>query len=240
MVFILMRMNNRAEYVTLHGLFFGLERIFVAVCRISFDIAKLYKRGVYMRFHKEFALNPMIVFLFMFMLANTVFIIITYQGLMTWLVIAIGVLLFGLFEYITHRYLLHEWPRLASTMYKGHMAHHEHPNENKYLFGPARYDMVAYAIYYIVLLAITRSFHMSSAITLGSSSLQYYYQWMHFVAHRPIKIITPWGRWMKKKHLLHHHMDEHAWYGVSNPVMDVIMGTNKPIRQSNHTNHSNQ
>jgi sterol desaturase/sphingolipid hydroxylase (fatty acid hydroxylase superfamily) len=33
---------------------------------------------------------------------------------------------------------------------------------------------------------------------------------------------------MKKKHLLHHHLDDHAWYGVSNPVLDVLLGTNVP------------
>ncbi|MFB6364316.1 sterol desaturase family protein [Paenibacillus elgii] len=58
-----------------------------------------------------------------------------------------------------------------------------------------------------------------------------YYEWTHYVAHRPIKPITPWGRWMKKVHLWHHYKSKNYWYGVTNPLFDVMLGTFRDEQQ---------
>jgi Fatty acid hydroxylase len=185
-----------------------------------------------MRYYKEFFGNGMIRFLLGVMLVSGTMAGFTYHGLSTWLSVASGIGMFGVFEYITHRYLLHQFPQLAPKMYAGHEAHHKDPNNDKHLFGPVHYDIIGYAVVFLTLLALSRNFSYTSAAVLGSSLLQLYYQWMHFVSHRPVKLWTPWGKWMKKKHLLHHHQDDHSWYGVSNPVLDYVMGSTQPKRKA--------
>ncbi|AIY04525.1 fatty acid hydroxylase [Planococcus sp. PAMC 21323] len=53
------------------------------------------------------------------------------------------------------------------------------------------------------------------------------YEWKHYVAHRPIKPKTKFGKNVKKLHILHHFKNENYWYGVSTPFVDVLFGTLK-------------
>lgn len=184
------------------------------------------------RYYREFFSNPMIVFITALGIAGLAATVATFRGWSTVGYYALGMALYAVFEYGVHRYLLHQFPKLAPGMYKGHVAHHEHPNDMDHLFSPLRYDASAYVAYFLVVWAISRDLRVVVAWVAGTAAFQLYYQWMHYVAHRPITPITPWGRWMRKKHLLHHFMDEHAWYGVSHPAMDYLMGTHKPQRKS--------
>lgn len=181
-----------------------------------------------MGYYKEFFSNGMIRFVCAVFAVSAAASGYLYQGSSTWIAMLAGVLLFAVFEYVTHRYLLHQFPRLAPAMYAGHEAHHRNPNDAEHLFGPLRYDLAGYTAFFLVLLAILGDLSAVCATVTGASLMQLYYQWMHYASHRPVKLWTPWGKWMKKRHLLHHHMDEHAWYGVSNPVFDYVMGTSKP------------
>lgn len=185
-----------------------------------------------MRFHKEFVSNRMIQFVIGILLASGTASAVTYRGWSTLLAAAAGIILFVIFEYVTHRFLLHEFPQIAPRMHAGHVAHHQHPKELKYLFGPVHYDVMAYAAYFLVLLALCRQFSLAAAAVFGTSAMQMYYQWIHYASHRPVKLWSPWSKWMKKKHLLHHHLDEQAWYGVSNPTMDYLLGTWKTATKS--------
>jgi hypothetical protein len=45
------------------------------------------------------------------------------------------------------------------------------------------------------------------------------------VAHIPYKPVTPYGRWIKKYHLWHHFKSERHWFGVTNPLVDVLGST---------------
>jgi 4-hydroxysphinganine ceramide fatty acyl 2-hydroxylase len=64
-------------------------------------------------------------------------------------------------------------------------------------------------------------------IYAGLSLALLYYEWTHYVAHRPIQPRTPWGKWMKKIHIWHHYKNENYWYGVTNPALDMMFGTFK-------------
>ncbi|MEI7024225.1 sterol desaturase family protein [Paenibacillus sp. y28] len=138
-----------------------------------------------------------------------------------------GIAVFLLIEYAAHRFILHQFPRLAPAAYRGHVAHHQMPSDSRYLFGPAGYDLAGYAVLTLISWAVTWSWPLAAAVVSGALTCQLYYQWMHFVSHRPIVPKTRWGKWMKRKHLLHHHLDEEAWYGVSNPMLDILLGTNE-------------
>ncbi|MBB6731053.1 sterol desaturase family protein [Cohnella zeiphila] len=187
------------------------------------------------RYYREFFTNPMIAFMVaLFVVATTLACVFYEGGRSVWGFVA-GMAVYALFEYLVHRFLLHEFPKMAPAMYKGHVAHHDHPNDLEHLFSPLRYDAATHTGYFLVLWALTRDLKLVAAIMAGTALFQLYYQWMHYVAHRPITPITPWGRWMRKKHLLHHFMDDHAWYGVSHPALDIVMGTNKPQPKKKNT-----
>lgn len=70
---------------------------------------------------------------------------------------------------------------------------------------------------------------LAAGFAVGSLGLLLYYEGSHYVSHRPIAPLTPWGRWMKKYHLWHHFKNEHDWYGVTNPSMDLLFGTYRDV-----------
>ncbi len=65
------------------------------------------------------------------------------------------------------------------------------------------------------------------ALFVGAACTLLYYEWTHFIAHRPVQPKSAWGKWVKKLHLLHHYKNENYWFGVTNPSMDYLFGTMK-------------
>ncbi|WP_126428585.1 sterol desaturase family protein [Brevibacillus marinus] len=177
--------------------------------------------------YHEFFSHHLIRFVMGMSLVGVVLTCVYFNGYVTILSLVLGALVFVVSEYLVHRYVLHELPWLAPALHRGHDEHHQHPMELKYLFGPVHYDILLYSAYIPLVWLIFRELSVVVAVVTGTLLYQLYYQWMHYVAHRPIVPLTPWGKWMKRKHLLHHYKDEAAWYGVSNPVMDYLLGTNK-------------
>lgn len=177
---------------------------------------------------REFFAQRLILFLAAVAISSGTVLLATPGGPGTGPSVAAGIVTVILVEYATHRFLLHEFPHWAPAMYEGHQAHHRAPNDIRFLFGPVRYDFAGYVVLSAAAWAVTRSLHLAAGYVCGAVVYQLYYQWKHYVSHRPIRPVTPWGKWMKKKHLLHHHLDDKAWYGVSNPVCDVLLGTDKP------------
>jgi hypothetical protein len=181
-----------------------------------------------MQYVREFYSHRLIVFLLLVCIGSGLTVLLAKGSVISWVGFAAGIVLVILTEYLVHRFILHEFPKLIPAMYRGHVAHHEHPTDTDHLFGPVRYDLTAYLFIFALLWLCSGNVHLAASFVLGAVICQLFYQWKHFVSHRPIVPITPWGKWMKKKHLLHHHLDDHAWYGVSNPVLDVLLGTNIP------------
>jgi len=182
--------------------------------------------------YREFLTSPLIRFIAALGLIGVILTVLYYDNRVTIIGLASGALVYAGAEYLVHRYLLHEFPKLAPALYRGHVKHHQHPRELKYLFSPVHYDALIYSVYIPLVWLVFQRFAIVVAVVTGSLLFQIYYQWMHFVAHRPITPRTAWGKWMKKKHLLHHYKDEYSWYGVSHPVLDFVFGTNKDHRRS--------
>jgi 4-hydroxysphinganine ceramide fatty acyl 2-hydroxylase len=181
-----------------------------------------------MQYAREFLSNRLIFFLLMIWLFSGTAVFMTFSSSIAWLAFAAGIVLFVFIEYAVHRFILHEFPKLLPTAYQGHVAHHEHPSDSQHLYGPIHYDLAGYICLFLLSWALTGSKNLASALLFGLITCQCYYQWKHFVSHRPIVPVTRWGKWVKKKHLLHHYLDDHAWFGVSNPIMDKLLGTDKP------------
>ncbi len=193
-----------------------------------FSFLNLHRKRliVMMQYVKEFASQRLILFLLFVFVFSGCMVAATSGSKQTLAAMLTGVAFYVVAEYIIHRYILHEFPRMVPGAYRAHAAHHQHPNDAKYLFGPVSADVSGYLLLLTVSYFVTDAdWHLMFSFVFGTCAFQIYYQWMHYIAHRPVTPLTPWGKWMKKKHLLHHHLDERSWYGVSNPMLDVLMGT---------------
>ncbi|WP_139491462.1 sterol desaturase family protein [Brevibacillus dissolubilis] len=146
-----------------------------------------------------------------------------------WLSLLLGMVLYALSEYLIHRFLFHlkppKNPLFLHFLKRLHYDHHVKPDELELLFLPVWYSLPQMVVTFAVYYWLTADAAMTSAFATGMIGFLLFYEWTHYVAHRPIQPFTPWGRWMKKLHLLHHFKNENYWYGVTNPAFDVLMGT---------------
>ncbi|MGX1901864.1 sterol desaturase family protein [Thermolongibacillus altinsuensis] len=142
-----------------------------------------------------------------------------------------GVALFLINEYLTHRFIFHmkppKHPFFLRLLKRLHYDHHVDPDDLKLLFLPIWYSLPQMIMISAIVFFVFGDLSFAFAMYAGLSSGLLYYEWTHFVAHRPIKPITRWGKWMKKVHIWHHFKNEGYWFGVSNPSMDYLMGTFK-------------
>ena len=147
--------------------------------------------------------------------------------------LALGALIFFTSEYSTHRFLFHarplKAPFLLHLQHRLHYDHHTEPERLGLLFLPPWFVVPVFALYGAVYFLITRSVALALCLLAGNLLALFYYEWVHYVAHVPFVPVTPFGRWIKKYHLLHHFKNEHFWFGVTNPAMDVLSGTYRGV-----------
>ncbi|NMH73462.1 fatty acid hydroxylase family protein [Bacillus sp. RO2] len=182
-------------------------------------------------YYREFFLFPDITVLMMLIVASMGW--LGWSGL-TWGALAVfvsGMLTFMFSEYLTHRFVFHlkppKNPFLLKLLKRLHYDHHTHPNDLHLLFLPLWYSMPNLSVLALIFYLIAGSWGLTVAFTCGLMMMLFIYEWKHYVAHRPIKPRTKFGKWVKKTHILHHFKNENFWYGVSTPFVDVLFGTLK-------------
>lgn len=181
------------------------------------------------KYVKEYLLFPDIIVTGIVFIACLIWTVPHLNTFQTWIALALGMAGYAASEYMIHRFLFHMKPPknafLLKMIKRLHYDHHVTPNELNLLFLPVWYSLPLIAVSGGIAYGMTRSLTLTIAFVCGVIGYLLIYEWVHFVAHRPIQPRTPWGRWMKKLHLWHHYKNEHYWYGVTNPVLDVLMGT---------------
>lgn len=150
-----------------------------------------------------------------------------------WPFVVLGLLLFPLHEYGVHRWLLHARPVGSGWFYRlqrrTHYDHHQDPDRVELLFTPLYLYLPLVTFHALVYLAVSRSLGVTLALMAGSLCGYLYYEWVHYVAHLPGVPRTAWGRWMKKYHRWHHYKNERYWYGVTTPLVDMLVGTYRRV-----------
>ncbi|GAA3405665.1 sterol desaturase family protein [Paenibacillus hodogayensis] len=185
-----------------------------------------------MRSHlKEFCKDGRVLFIgIMWIVYASVAMATGWNG-RTWAWVGAGIAIFFFVEYFVHRFVLHGvLCRWMPKAHQGHDDHHAHPTEMRHLLTPNSYNVPTHFALWLVCSASTASVHAGSAVMMGVAALHMYYEWTHFVSHRPIAPRTRWGKWMKKYHLLHHYKSPDSWYGVTNPALDKLFGTEGQVR----------
>lgn len=183
------------------------------------------------KYLKEFVTFPdntimliLVVPLLLYTLLNTM-----HYG--TWIAFIIGMGTYALSEYLVHRFLFHMKtptnPFLLRVIKRLHFDHHVDPNNLKLLFLPLWFSLPNFFIASIIFYSITVNLQLTIAFLAGIMIYFLYYEWKHFVAHKPIQPRTEMGRKIKKAHLWHHFKNENYWFGVTHTSIDKTFGTFK-------------
>ncbi|MDR6224121.1 sterol desaturase family protein [Desmospora profundinema] len=188
---------------------------------------------------REFWFHPDIASTAVVLMVGLVFVVPHLGSGTVWLALVAGLVAYAMAEYLIHRFVFHFPPpknRLMLKMLKRlHYDHHQDPNDLRLLFLPIWYSWPLIGLTVGIAFLLTQSFVHAAAFAVGVMGYLLHYEWMHYIAHRPVKPRTPWGRYMKRIHLWHHYKNEHYWYGVTHPVMDYTMGTMKREKETHRS-----
>ncbi len=154
------------------------------------------------------------------------------------MILAITVLLVGVFEWIVHLFLLHA-PADSLRMTKlgtgtGHREHHLDPTNLGYLL-LARADAALFSVMFalfsaawsIPLLWLTGSQILAPYVTaylLATIGLLHY-EWTHLLVHTKYRPKSRYYKRLARNHRLHHYRNEHYWLGVTSNLGDRLLRT---------------
>lgn len=144
---------------------------------------------------------------------------------------AAGWLAWSLAEYTLHRYVFHfigpkPWQRRFHFVFHG--VHHDFPQDAERLVMPLGVSIPMGMAFF---LAMTAAFGMvySSAMFVGFGGGYLAYDGIHYFTHH-LKARTRVGKFLKRYHMVHHHTGMEGMWGVSQPLWDYLLGTEKDLR----------
>ena len=158
----------------------------------------------------------------------------------TLIAIAAASLVYPLFWYLIHRYVLHNrWmfkvPLLARTWKRIHYDHHQDPNHLEVLFGALPTTLPTIALGVIPMgYAIGMPWDDGSGqAPLGAAAAAFaagllttcVYEFVHCIQHLAYKPKSKLLAEMKKRHMAHHFHDENGNYGITTFFWDKLFGT---------------
>ena len=128
-------------------------------------------------------------------------------------------------------------------MEKLHYGHHKNPNDIPLIFAPIMSVIILFIAMFLLFLAISWNLNMSITFLFAVVCYYLHYEWMHLGHHIPsYNHIMPWSKTLKKVHLFHHYKNENYWWGITNILGDIILGTYKKhdeVDRSETTNNIN-
>lgn len=149
------------------------------------------------------------------------------------LFICFGVLSWMLIEYVLHRFIFHYSARSdfgRKFVYTAHLSHHEDPRAANGLFSSLVISLPVATVYLLLSRIVTGSLHAAAYLFAGLTAGYFCYEWLHFQAHHRRPRLRLF-RYLRKYHLLHHYQTPELRFGVTSPLLDVIMGTFRPVRK---------
>jgi dihydroceramide fatty acyl 2-hydroxylase len=138
----------------------------------------------------------------------------------------LGILLWTFAEYVLHRYVFHYlgprlWQRRMHFVLHG--VHHDFPQDGDRLVMPLGASIPMGVGFYVLFRAVFGPV-LVDPLFIGFGLGYLIYDGTHYAIHH-FRMSSPWGRWIKRHHMVHHHTGAHARWGVSSPLWDWIFGT---------------
>lgn len=181
------------------------------------------------KYVKEFLTFPDITMMLVLFIPLMIFTLINILHISIWIAFFIGMATYAMSEYLIHRFLFHMKtptnPFLLKMIKRLHFDHHVTPNNLKLLFLPIWFSVPGFLIFSIIFYSITGNLMLTIAYLAGVVLYFMYYEWKHYIAHRPVQPRTEMGRKIKKAHLWHHFKNENYWFGVTHTSIDKTFGT---------------
>lgn len=143
-----------------------------------------------------------------------------------------GVLLWTFSEYVLHRWVFHwfeDTPRGRRIHFLLHGVHHDFPNDKDRLVMPLPTSVPLAVLFYgtfVLLCGVRAAEPLFAGFTLG----YLFYDGTHYAVHH-FKQTTRLGRFIKRHHMLHHHMDHDGGFGVSSPLWDLVFRTMPTVKK---------
>jgi 4-hydroxysphinganine ceramide fatty acyl 2-hydroxylase len=143
--------------------------------------------------------------------------------------IAVGLLVWTLIEYLLHRFLLHyrpQAPTLLAVVEKLHLGHHRDPRDEAKITVPVFASLPIACGLLALFRLISGSGETAALLLVGSIAGYLYYELVHFCIHCGVRR----GRWLRRQrvnHFFHHFKDQHRCFGVTTPLWDLVMSTHR-------------
>jgi sterol desaturase/sphingolipid hydroxylase (fatty acid hydroxylase superfamily) len=140
-----------------------------------------------------------------------------------------GILVWTLIEYLLHRFLLHyrpPAPALLAVVEKLHLGHHREPRDEAKITVPVYGSLPIAGGLLGLFRLMTGSWELAALLMTGSIVGYLYYEAVHFWIHRGARR----GRWLKQRraqHFFHHFTDQNRCFGVTTPLWDQVFGTSR-------------
>jgi sterol desaturase/sphingolipid hydroxylase (fatty acid hydroxylase superfamily) len=141
--------------------------------------------------------------------------------------VAVGLLVWTLIEYLLHRFVLHCRPQtlaLRAVVERLHLGHHRDPQDEAKITVPVFASLPITGGLLALLRLISGNWEMAALLLVGSIAGYLYYETVHFWIHRGARH----GRWLgsqRANHMFHHFRGQHRCFGVTTPLWDLLLGT---------------
>ncbi|EDM75548.1 fatty acid hydroxylase [Plesiocystis pacifica SIR-1] len=133
-----------------------------------------------------------------------------------------GIFVWTLAEYWLHRIVFH-FERMPKLHYFLHGIHHVYPNDKYRMVMPPGASAVPAVLFWLLAWALLGR-DMALPAFAGFAIGYLWYDMTHWWTHVG-KARTPWGKKLRKHHMLHHFKDHDLYFGVSTPLWDWVFGT---------------
>jgi sterol desaturase/sphingolipid hydroxylase (fatty acid hydroxylase superfamily) len=153
-----------------------------------------------------------------------------------------GLLSWGLFEYAVHRWVLHRETSLDDARLPGnrtHLAHHAAPDALDRLNVQLSESLPVCAAYCLLMWALTGDWRATVFLYDGLMLGYFFYEYLDYQAHHGAAR-GPVVRYFRRYHLLHHHCDAEARFGVTSPLFDLLFGTYRVERRTRQRLHQSE
>ena len=167
-------------------------------------------------YYADFCLYPLLIA----MLALTVPLTGQSQSGGLWLAVFAGsLLLWTLLEYLLHRFALHRVP-LFERM---HQVHHD--DERGSVGTPSWLSLGLFAAVIFLPAWAAGGYAFASAATAGMMTGYFWYISVHHIVHHWHPGHSGYVYALKRRHAMHHHVDQSANFGVTSGFWDRVFGT---------------
>ncbi len=144
--------------------------------------------------------------------------------------VGVGLLIYPIFEYAVHRYVLHNrWlyrnPLTADLWKRIHYDHHQDPNRLDVLFGSPTNTLPAIAAPCLLIGYAIGGWPTALLVFAVGLVLFSFYEFCHCVQHLTYTPKMAWLRKIKKNHMAHHFHSEQGNFGITTNVVDHLVGS---------------